>query len=113
MSEDEEEIVTADGPAPRTWPGHPDVGPAMDDIEVLDRALALMNGPVPQDGMSAAYETARRLLRIMGTQRREDLADILVSLHGLAVDEEGDVSMFAGAGKPRAFGADPAPGPAA
>lgn len=110
---DGEGILTDDGPAPRSWSGHPDIGPVMDDITALDGALALLTGPAPQAGMSAAYETARRLLMTMGAQRREDLAALLIALHGLAVDEEGAVSMFAAAGKPRAFGAEPAPGPAA
>jgi hypothetical protein len=110
---DDEGIVTADGPDPRTWADHPDIGPVRADIMALDEMLALMNGPVAQDGMSAAYETSRKLLRAMGAQRREDMAALLIGLHGLAVDEEGAVSMFAGAGKPRAFGAEPAPGPTA
>lgn len=109
----EEEPQFFDGPDPREWMGRPEFIRAVQNVETIDALIAALKGPIAQEG-SAAYREALRLLTILGYQARYELSVMVLKAQGVPVPEEddGDSSPFSGAGKPRAFGAEPAPPPA-
>lgn len=102
--EHEEEAPVLEGPDPRDWERQaPEMWGLVLDIEALDRILAAMNGPAPQDS-GPAYEEARLFLRHSGQQLRGMLGVMILQTYGVPLPETG-TSPFEGAGKPRAFGA--------
>lgn len=108
---EEPEVQELDGPDPRTWQGNHELWGLIQDLEALDHVSELMDGRTAQDGMSPAYEEARRFLRSAGYACREQLSLMLLSMYGIKPEGSG-ASPFAAAGKPRAFGADTSPPPA-
>jgi hypothetical protein len=104
---DEPQIL--EGPDPRSWPGMDEIWGPVSDLRAIDAVYELLDGKVAMDGMSAAYEEARRLVRAFRAETCEQLALALLTTYNVQPGDDAGASPFSRAGKPRAFGADSPP----
>lgn len=109
MPPEPQEEQVLDVKDPRKWMADTEFTDVMRDIEVVDMVLELLNGKIAQDVVGPAYGRARDFLRQSGAQLREHLSLMLLEMCGIRLEGEDEASPFRGAGKPRAFGADPSP----
>lgn len=105
LPEDEEQIL--EGPDPRQWPADTAIWNLVEDIEVLDKVIGLLSGPLAAGPITME---CRNMLAQSATQQREVLSGLLLALYGTKLPETAK-SPYAHAGRPRAFGADPPPPP--
>lgn len=108
-AKDEDEPQLIEGPDPRTWPATDEIWGPVTDLRMIDEVAGLLNGKIAMDGMSAAYEEARRFLRALRAEGCEQLALALLATYSVQPADDAGASPFSEAGKPRAFGADSPP----
>lgn len=109
MPPEEDEPKVLEGPDPRAWPGREDVWGPVADLRVIDQVAGLLKGEVAMDGMSGAYDEARRFLRVLRAEACEQLSLAILSAYGVTPDGDAGASPYSSAGRPRAFGADSPP----
>jgi hypothetical protein len=84
---EEEEVPVHDGPDPHGWPGREDIWPLAEDLRQADAMLELLDGKVARDGMPAAFQEARSLLRAIAVECAGRLAVALLAAYGVPVPE--------------------------
>lgn len=77
-----------EGPDPRGWPGRDDIWPLSEDLRQAEAMLDLLDGKVARDGMPAAFEEARSLLRAIVAECAGRLAVALLSAYGVPLPVE-------------------------
>jgi hypothetical protein len=107
QGEDEPQIL--EGPDPRAWPEMPEIWGPVADLRAIDQVAEALAGKIAMDGMSGAYEEARRVLRAFRAEACEQLSLVLLSTYSVTPGEGAGASPYSTAGRPRAFGADSPP----